>query len=81
MAELPRQSCGRSGSDTYAPCECGAWPKPSDVRAGRCLVCHDYRPADWYLRRRRRERRAVGWRAVALAALYPIRWLASRSGR
>lgn len=67
-APSPRKTV-RSRSNAYAPCECGSWPLPSDARAGRCLVCHRYRPARWY-------RRAHGWRALALAALYPIRVLA-----
>jgi hypothetical protein len=67
--------------DPYAPCECGAWPTPGDVRAGRCRICWNYRPAGWYLAKQRRERRARGWRALALAALYPLRVIAQLTHR
>ncbi len=68
----------RNRSDTYAPCQCGGWPQPSDQRAGHCRVCLNYRPADWFTRKQRLERRARGWRAVLLGLLFPVRWLASQ---
>jgi hypothetical protein len=45
-------SAGPLRDETYAPCECGTWPTPSDQRAGVCRVCHDYRPAAWYFEAR-----------------------------